>query len=473
MRWRLTLLYLGLLGMLLLILGVGQYFAAREVLYRSSADVTLNDYQAVLTAFRREIANRASSPRTQLQQLAQELKSRRISAAIFDLSGVPLVLAPATFGAREDIPYLPLADYLNAIHRKPQAYYLAPAGIPPTTHLVVLTPVKLGAKVIGLAQLSIPTDDIDQTLRIDRQLAIGLSLVVLLLALLLSPLIIGRALRPLRQMSKTAGAIAAGDYTQRVTVADTADEIGELGAAFNKMAAGVDAAFEVRRQLEERMRQFVADASHELRTPLTSIAGYIDVLGRRERVEPETLQSSLAAMQVESARMTRLVSDLLTLTRFESGQEPSRRPVPLDVWLNETLDELHLRELGASESRSIEPGIVVDADPDALKQVVTNLAQNAVKYAPGAEQRWSSFRENGRAAIRLTDAGPGIPPSDLPHIFERFYRGEKARDRSTGGSGLGLAIARSIIEAHSGTIEVESEPGKGATFTAWLPLARP
>ena len=472
MRWRLTFVYLGLLSMLLLILGLGQYFAAREVLYRSSADVTVNDFQAVLTAFRREIASRALAPRIQLQQFAQELKSRRISAAIFDLNGVPVVLAPATFGAQEDIPYLPLADYLNAIHRKPQAYYLAQAGNPPTTHLVVLNQVKLGAKAIGLAQLSIPTDEIDQTLRVDRQLAIGLSLVVLLLALLLSPLIVGRALRPLQQMSKTAGAIAAGDYTQRVTVADTADEIGELGTAFNKMAAGVDAAFQVRRESEERMRQFVADASHELRTPLTSIAGYIDVLARREHVDPETLQSSLAAMQVESARMTRLVNDLLTLTRFESGKGPSRRPVPLDAWLNETLDELHLKEHGALETRSIEPGIVVDADPDALKQVVTNLAQNALKYAPGAGQRWSSFRENGRAAIRVTDTGPGIPPSDLPHIFERFYRGEKARDRSTGGSGLGLSIARSIVEAHQGTIEAESEPEKGATFTAWLPLRR-
>jgi len=472
LRWRLTFLYLGLLSILLLVLGVGQYFAAREVLYRSSADVTINEYQAVLTAFRREVASRAASPRAELQQLAQELKSRRISAAIFDLNGVPLVLAPATLGAREDIPYLPLADYLNAIHQKPQAYYLAQAGNPPSTHLVVLNPVRIGARAIGLAQLSIPTDEIDQTLRVDRQLAIGLSLVVLLLALLLSPLIVGRALRPLDQMSRTARAIAAGDYSQRVSVADTADEIGELGTAFNKMAAGVDAAFEVRRASEDRMRQFVADASHELRTPLTSIAGYIDVLGRRQEVDPATLQSSLASMQVESARMTRLVNDLLTLTRFESGKAPSRRPLPLDAWLNETLDELHLREQGASETRTIEPGIVVEADPEALKQVVSNLAQNALKYAPGSELRWSLFREDGRAAIRLVDTGPGIPRSDLPHVFERFYRGEKARDRSAGGSGLGLAIARSIVEAHQGTIDAESEPGKGATFTAWLPLPR-
>jgi signal transduction histidine kinase len=176
-------------------------------------------------------------------------------------------------------------------------------------------------------------------------------------------------------------------------------------------------------------------------------------------------------MQQESARMTRLVNDLLTLTRFESGKAPSRQRVLLDQFVNQALDELSLRDKGAVESRDLQPGVTVRADPEALKQVVTNLAQNALKYAPGAQQRWSVFEADGRAAIRLQDTGPGISRQDLPHIFERFYRGEKARDRSTGGSGLGLAIARSIVEAHQGTIEAASEPGQGATFTAWLPLA--
>jgi two-component system OmpR family sensor kinase len=237
------------------------------------------------------------------------------------------------------------------------------------------------------------------------------------------------------------------------------------------MAAGIDQAFEVRRQSEEQMRHFVADASHELRTPLTSIAGYIDVLSRREVVDPATLQASLATMQQESTRMTRLVNDLLMLTRFESGKTPRRQPVLLDQFVGQALDELSLREKGAVESRNLQPGVTVNADPEALKQVVDNFAHNALKYAPGAEQHWSVFRADGRAAIRLADTGPGISRQDLPHIFDRFYRGEKARDRSAGGSGLGLAIARSIVEAHQGTIEATSEPGQGATFTAWLPLA--
>jgi two-component system OmpR family sensor kinase len=473
LRWRLTFLYLGLLAVLLLAGGVAQYFAAREVLFRTNADVLASEYNAVLAAFRKANAGRPATALRALilsQQFSNELASRHTSAAIFDPNGGEIVKAPATLATNSDVPTLYTQDYLTAVRSKPKPYYIATAA-DGSTALVVLNVVRNGTRAIAVAQLSIPTDEIDQTLRLDREVAVVGSVLVLALALLLSPLIVGRALRPLDQMASTAGALAAGDYKQRVTVPNSGDEIGTLAVAFNQMAAGIDQAFEVRRQSEEQMRHFVADASHELRTPLTSIAGYIDVLGRREAVDTETLQASLAAMQQESARMTRLVNDLLTLTRFESGKTASRQPVLLDRFVGQALDELSLGDKGAVESRDLQPGVTVSADPEALKQVVTNLAQNALKYAPGAEQRWSVFQEDGRAAIRLQDTGPGISRQDLPHVFDRFYRGEKARDRSAGGSGLGLAIAKSIVEAHQGTIEAASEPGDGATFTAWLPLA--
>ncbi|HEY9288857.1 MAG TPA: ATP-binding protein [Candidatus Dormibacteraeota bacterium] len=473
LRWRLTLLYLGLLAVLLLLAGIGQYFAAREVLFRTNADTLTSEYTADLTAFRREMATRpATAPRLALlsKTFALQLASGHTSAAIIDRNGVAIAYGPATISPDLVPPILSTDVYLTAMAGKPKAYYLATAS-DGSMQLVDLNVIRSGARVMGLVQLSIPTASIDEALRADRELAIAGSLIVLLLALLLSPLIIGRALRPLEHMSASAGALAAGDYKQRVSVPRSDDEIGRLAIAFNQMAAGIDLAFEVRRQSEEQMRHFVADASHELRTPLTSIAGYIDVLSRRDSVDPETLRESLVAMGRESSRMTRLVNDLLTLTRFEAARTPRRQPIRLDEFLTQTLDELGVSGHGAPESRRIEPGIVVQGDPDALKQVVTNLAQNALKYAPGAEQRWSVFSSGGRAAIRVEDTGPGIARRDLPHLFERFYRGEQARDRAAGGSGLGLAIVKSIVEAHDGTVEAESEPGRGATFTAWLPLA--
>jgi two-component system, OmpR family, sensor kinase len=473
LRWRLTFLYLGLLAVLLLLGGVAQYFAAREILFRTNAEALVSEYSADLLAFKRQMGTRPATPlRTLLlsRQFATELATGHTSAAILDINGGLLWAQPATITPDLVVPTLTTEEYLNAVSSKPRPYYLASAA-DGSTHLLVLNVIRNGTRAAGIAQLSIPTDAIDQALSADRELAVIGSLSVLALALLLSPLIVGRALRPLEQMSSSAGALAAGDYKQRVPVPRSDDEIGRLAVAFNQMAAGIDQAFEVRRQSEDQMRHFVADASHELRTPLTSIAGYIDVLSRRDSVDPETLRESLTAMERESSRMTRLVNDLLTLTRFEAARAPHRQAVRLDDFLNQTLDELGLPEHGARESRQIQPGIVVDADPDALKQVVSNLAQNALKYAPGAEQRWSLFALDGRAVIRVHDSGPGIARRDLPHVFERFYRGEQARDRSTGGSGLGLAIVKSIVEAHQGTVEAESEPGQGATFTAWLPLA--
>ncbi len=476
LRWRLTAFYLAMLSVLVILLGTAQYFAIREVLLRSNAEVLANDYSALLAAFKKAQQTRTGTTPIQrlllTSQFATALTSPRIGVVIIGPAGVPRAEASATLTPEQPPPRLSTDQYLAALRGHPRPYYLAPQGDPATTYLTVLIPIRLtqGATPIGLAQLSIPTDGIEQNLRQDRWLVLVGSVAVLLLALILTPLIVARALRPLNQVARTAGALAAGDYQQRVPGTHGDDEIGKVAQAFNEMAGGIEQAFELRRRSEERMRQFVADASHELRTPLTALAGYIDVLGRRDSVDPKTLQSSLAAMQRESGRMTRLVTDLLTLTRIESGGGPTLRPMPLDGWLAEALDELGLRDEGVAVTRRFEPGMTVNIDPDALKQVVNNLAQNAVKYAPGAEQHWSCFVEGSRAAFRLEDTGPGISALDLPHIFERFYRGEKARDRAAGGSGLGLAIAKSIVEAHGGTIEAKSPPGAGATLTVWLPL---
>jgi len=250
LRWRLTFFYLGLLSVLLLLGGTAQYFAAREVLFRSNADVLTSEYSAVLQAFRRQNAARiglslpgtsgtAAAPVRAIllsQQFATQLRSRRISAAIFDVNGGLVAAAPATIGPA-DVPTLRTQDYLAAIRTKPLPYYTA-TGDAPTSYLLVLNVIRNGTRPIGLAQLAISTDDIDRTLRLDREVAVAGSLLLLLLALALSPLIVGRALHPLEQMSRSAGALAAGDYKQRVSATNTGDEIGNLAEAFNKMAAG-------------------------------------------------------------------------------------------------------------------------------------------------------------------------------------------------------------------------------------------
>src|SRR2546423_5361819 len=246
LRWRLTFLYLGLLAVLLLAGSVAQYYAAREVLFRTNADVLASEYSAVFTAFRKANATRPAAALRALilsQQFSNALRSRNTSAAVFDLNGGRVALTPASLGA-EEVPSLTTQDYIDAARGKPKAYYLATGSDGITNYLVVLNVVRNGTRPLAIAQLAIPTDEIDQTLRADRQLAIVGSLLVLLVAGLLSPLIAGRPVRPLQQVSTPAGALAAGDYKQRVSVPKTADEIGKLAVAVNSMAPGVDPAFE-------------------------------------------------------------------------------------------------------------------------------------------------------------------------------------------------------------------------------------
>ena len=184
LRWRLTAFYLGLLAVLLLVGGFAQYFAAREVLFRTNAQVLTSEYAAVLTAFRKQNANRPAAALRALilsNQFSNQLASRHTSAAIFDVNGGRLAQAPASLSSTEDVPTLTTQQYLDALGVGPQAYYIATSG-DGSTHLVVLNVIRNGAKALGLAQLSIPTDEIDQTLRADRQLAVIGSLLVLLAA---------------------------------------------------------------------------------------------------------------------------------------------------------------------------------------------------------------------------------------------------------------------------------------------------
>src|SRR5256714_12813839 len=249
LRWRLTFLYLGLLAVLLLAGGVAQYFAAREVLFRTNADVLASEYNAVFTAFRKANASRPAAALRALilsQQFTNELRSRNTSAAVFDLNGGQVALTPASLG-REQVPTLTTQAYIDAARSKPRAYYLATGSDGTTNYLVVLNVVRNGTRPLAVAQLAIPTSEIDQTLRADRQLAIVGSLLVLLVAGLLSPLIVGRALHPLHQMSTTAGALAAGGYQPGVSVPKTADEVRKLAATVSRMPAGRNHALRRRR----------------------------------------------------------------------------------------------------------------------------------------------------------------------------------------------------------------------------------
>lgn len=302
------------------------------------------------------------------------------------------------------------------------------------------------------------------------------------------------ALRPLARVTEAARRVAAGDLTHRVRLPHSDDEMGRLGATFDDMVASIETAFTARRRSEERMRQFIADASHELRTPLTSIRGYTDVLLRGAKDDPATTERVLLATRREAERMSRLVNDLLTLARLDTGRPLELRPVDLMALAGECVDQARILA-GQREVIMQTDGrgrLMTLGDPDQLKQVILGLLDNALKYGRQTPDGWARLtvsRTSVQAQITVEDNGAGIPPEDLPRIFERFYRVDRAaraRRRTDApteaartaadspaapdGSGLGLAIALAIAEAHGGTLTAQSQPGTGATFSLTLPL---
>jgi len=274
-----------------------------------------------------------------------------------------------------------------------------------------------------------------------------------------------RALRPVAAMTQTARAIAASrGFARRLEDTGGKDELGRLARTFNEMLSSLEEAY----RLQQR---FVADAAHELRAPLTAILGNLDLLSRASGMSTEERSEALEYADAEARRLSRIVSELLTLARADAGQRLEKRPVELDRVMLDALADMRTVAQGRRlEVENFEP-TVVQGDADRLKQLLVNLMDNALKYSPTDAPVTIELRNSsGEAILTVRDDGIGISADDLPHVFERFYRADPARSRDPGGTGLGLAIARWIVEQHEGTISLESSTGLGTTVTVRLPL---
>ena len=290
--------------------------------------------------------------------------------------------------------------------------------------------------------------------------------VVLLLGLTGGWWVATRAIRPIEDISATAVKIAAGDLSQRISAADTDNELGRLAAVLNSTFARLEAAF-------AQQQQFTSDAAHELRTPITVMLTQTQTALNRERGAAE-YRATVEACQRAAQRMRKLMESLLELARLEAGQETLQR-VPFD--LSKTVGDCVEFVRPLAETRRLEihcavPALPCVGDAERMSQVVTNLLGNALEYNQQfGEVRITGERQSGTVILRVSNSGPGIAAEDLPRIFERFYRADKARSGSGGHTGLGLAISKAIVEAHGGSLEAASQPGAGATFTVRLPGA--
>jgi len=276
-----------------------------------------------------------------------------------------------------------------------------------------------------------------------------------------------RAIRPIEEISATAVKIAGGDLSQRINASDTESELGRLAGVLNSTFARLEAAF-------GNQVRFTSDASHELRTPVSVILSQTQTALSRERGAPEYRQT-LEACQRAAQRMRRLIESLLELARLDAGQERMKQE-KFDL-SRVTRDCVELvRPLAGDRSVEIRcelPTVECVGDSERIGQVVTNLLSNAIHFNhEKGEVRVTARSENGTAFLTVADTGVGMPPEELPHIFERFYRVDKSRSHIQGKTGLGLAICKAIVEAHSGTIVVTSQPGTGTTFEVRLAAAK-
>jgi two-component system OmpR family sensor kinase len=283
--------------------------------------------------------------------------------------------------------------------------------------------------------------------------------------------VIRLSLRPLDAIETTAAAIAAGDLTQRVELADEQTEVGRLGLALNAMLAQIEEAFNAREASERKLRRFVSDASHELRTPLAAVRAYAELFTRGAADRPDDLARSMSGISREAERMSVLVDDLLLLARLDEGRPLEREPVELADVVGEAVDAAHAVEPGRPITVSLEPATVT-GDRDRLRQIVDNLLANVRAHTPpDTAVQVTLAHVDGTAEISVADSGPGLSEEQSSHVFERFYRADESRARASGGVGLGLAIVSAVAHAHGGDVSARSEPGEGATFSIVLPLA--
>ena len=322
----------------------------------------------------------------------------------------------------------------------------------------------------GVIVTAISLDPTDKTLASLTHVEVIVSIAVISALLVLTLWIIRLGMRPLDDMTETAGAIAGGDLTRRIRRADDRSEVGRLGSALNGMLSQIEAAFRERTSSESRLRRFVADASHELRTPLTSIRGYAELLRKGAFDTEDDRRRAAERIEGEAARMSLLVEDLLLLARLDQGRPPVREPVDLCRVVADAVDATRVNAEGRPVTLETDGPVVVRGDAARLRQIVDNLLQNAVVHTPAATPVHVEVGRDGpNAVVRVADEGPGLDTEQAAQVFDRFYRGSEARTGE--GTGLGLSIVAALAGAHGGSARVETAPGTGSVFIVEIPAA--
>ncbi len=472
-RLRLSLLYSAILALMLVIFSVALYtIQSNFTLGSLKNDLRFSSEglsQSIARIYARPEAEAPLSPRRPPppvsfadltdEQVFQQLPEREI-VRVLDADG-DLVASP--FG--DDVEVLPLSpDGLDALRR--QETWWEMAMVAQERLLILNRPILTGGQVTQILQVARSLTERDRSLRaLSATLAIS-TMLTTLAAFGIGWILSGLALEPIQRITQTADAIGRNsDFARRVAYAGPMDEVGKLAATFNTMLQRLQEAYQRVAESLDMQRSFVANVSHELRTPLTTVRGNLALLRRKPPLPNEERADILADLVDESDRLIRLVNNLLTLARADTQDGLQRESVPLRPLVDEVCRQVRQLDSGRQVEAVVSP-VVALGDRDALKQILLILLDNALKHSDGSILLEATDTE-GMIGIRVEDSGPGIAPDKLPHIFERFYRGDP--DSRIPGVGLGLSIAKALVEGLGGTIWIESELGRGSKVHVRLP----
>ena len=368
-------------------------------------------------------------------------------------------------------PHLPLSQAASRLADQGKISLETIHTLDPQPIRLLTYPVTRDGTVREIIQVGARLASMEMALRELRIILLAFSPAALIVLSFIGWFLAGRALSPVARITNAARKINAENLSQRLPIEDTRDELSRLGETFNSMLSRLEDSF-------RKIKQFSADASHELRTPLTILRGETEVALRWAK-SPEEFRRMLASNMEEIDRMSRIIENLLSLAKSDAGEMSLEVK---DFSLSDLVQELYLqsktlgeaKEIAVSLQLAVAKEIHLHGDALRLRQVFLNLISNAIKYTPaGGAVNLTLALDGSDAVVTIADTGIGIPADHLPHIFDRFYRIDKARNREDGGIGLGLSIVKSIIDAHSGRITVTSTPQVGSTFTVALPLGGP
>ena len=472
-RLRLTLLYSTILALTLIIFSTVLYVAQSQYtldIVERDLEKTAEQIAIGWTRLQRDFEWRKPLPwvgpegdryRDALQPLMRERRSRDM-AYIRGADGEPIGMP-----INENQNALPLSQE-GLAHLRRGEVWIETAQDEEGRILIYNRSVIVDGRFLGVVQLSRSLADRDRSLHsLSITLLVG-SLLTTLIAFGVGWTLSGITLRPIHRITQAAREIGqARDFSSRVAHTGPNDELEQLATTFNEMLSQLEESYQQIAHALQVQRDFVADVSHELRTPLTTIRGNLALLERVPALPQAEQEDILHDLIGESERLSRLVHNLLTLTRADAGRKLTLEPVDVGPLVEETLRQARIlapaRDI--AQDGSWPPGLLAHANEDALKQVLLILLDNAIKHT-ASPIRVSLADNDAHVTIRVQDHGPGMPAGLQRRIFDRFYRGDASR--TTPGFGLGLAIARALVEAQQGTITVESEVGKGSAFAVSL-----